>query len=269
MLLGPRGEAWKLKPFQNCKLCYARTQFAGFCYGCLRANGEIDDMSGDRCEICCHPLPAGADCSNPLCGAHATDRVFGRVIAATSLTGIAAMVVHTLKPKADSGRTPKQHYASVLGSFLAGYATANRDNLLGYDLAMPMPAHPDRVREIGVDIPATLVTYLHRALGGSIAAYAGTDEIATKSRRVEARATGNSYRERREAVKDAYRLVPGCEPQLTGARVLVVDDVFTTGSNLNALAALLLAAGAGQVDGLVVARAQYAAHDADQDDWLG
>jgi predicted amidophosphoribosyltransferase len=211
-------------------------------------------MAAERCPVCCHPESvAGDPCSNPLCSGYADERRFGRALAATTLSGDIGMMVHLLKPR-DPDKAPKRHYASVLGGFLAGWAMTHPDDLAGYDLVMPMPAHPDRVTEIGVDIPAVLVRCLQRTLG-QMEYVLKADEIATKSHRVEARSHGNSWQERREAVKDAYQVSPGSEARLAGASVLVVDDVFTTGLNLDALAGELLAAGASDVDGLVVARA--------------
>lgn len=123
---------------------------------------------------------------------------------------------------------------------------------------MAMPALPERVEEIGVNIPAVLV----RALALTTPNLAGTfyvdaGPIATKLRRVEARTHGNKWQERREAVKDAYQLTDGCEAIVSGASVLIVDDVFVTGWNLNELASQLVEAGASQVDALVVGRSLY------------
>jgi predicted amidophosphoribosyltransferase len=47
-----------------------------------------------------------------------------------------------------------------------------------------------------------------------------------------------------------------CEADLSGAHVVVVDDVLTTGATLDELAGVLLGCGAAQVWGWVVARAE-------------
>ena len=63
-----------------------------------------------------------------------------------------------------------------------------------------------------------------------------------------------SAEKRRQNVRGVYRLAPGC-PNLEGKRILLVDDVITTGSTLSACAAVLTAAGAEDVVCLTLARA--------------
>jgi predicted amidophosphoribosyltransferase len=47
-----------------------------------------------------------------------------------------------------------------------------------------------------------------------------------------------------------------CEAELEGARVVIVDDVMTSGATLNELTRVLLRAGAAEVRGWVVARTE-------------
>ncbi|MGM9537408.1 MAG: ComF family protein [Candidatus Onthomonas sp.] len=63
-----------------------------------------------------------------------------------------------------------------------------------------------------------------------------------------------SAAKRRQNVRGVYRLIRGC-PSLEGKRILLVDDVITTGSTLSACAAVLTAAGAEEVICLTLARA--------------
>lgn len=213
-------------------------------------------MSGEHCPVCCHPLDSPWDkCENPLCSTHEDDRVFGKVMAAATRTGAIGKMISYLKPK-DRQTPPKTHYAPVLGGFLGGWALCHEDQLVGqYDLVVAMPAIPERVEEIGVNITETLVAYLRRSLGsGKLNFATSADQIATKQHRVEARTTGNSWQRRRTGVKGVYQVTPGSEDRLANASVLIVDDVFVSGWNLNEMAEQLLAAGASQVDGLVVAR---------------
>lgn len=63
-----------------------------------------------------------------------------------------------------------------------------------------------------------------------------------------------SAQSRKRNVKGVYRLSPN-GPAATGKRILLVDDVITTGSTLSACAAVLMSAGAEDVICLTLARA--------------
>jgi ComF family protein len=61
--------------------------------------------------------------------------------------------------------------------------------------------------------------------------------------------------DRQENVAGAFAVDPRFAPRLAGARVLLVDDVMTTGATLKECAAVLKQAGAASVEALVMARA--------------
>lgn len=63
-----------------------------------------------------------------------------------------------------------------------------------------------------------------------------------------------SRSERRRNVAGAFRVCETAKPDLHGRRILVVDDVYTTGATAWAMARSLLRAGSGAVDVLTVAR---------------
>lgn len=116
-----------------------------------------------------------------------------------------------------------------------------------YDLIMPVPLHRARLRWRGFNQAALLGEAIARRLerpldAGSLVRVRETDPQ-----------TGKSMRERRQNIRDAF--VIKRPARIANRRVLLVDDVMTTGATVDECARTLLAAGARRVDVLTLARA--------------
>jgi len=104
------------------------------------------------------------------------------------------------------------------------------------DLVVPIPLHAARRRERGYDQASMLAHALGAALGVPVL------DRALDRVRATAPQTRLDARERRANLAGAFRVrEPGC---WTGRRVLVVDDVVTTGATFEAALRALAAAGA-------------------------
>ena len=62
--------------------------------------------------------------------------------------------------------------------------------------------------------------------------------------------------ERLASVKDAFALDPLLAPRIKGKRLVLVDDVMTSGASLYAAASALRSAGAAHITGMVIARTE-------------
>lgn len=135
----------------------------------------------------------------------------------------------------------------LAGPLGARLAAAVHDAGLRADLVVPVPLHPRKLRERGYNQAALLAGAVARAAGTRVAARG-----LLRARDTAAQAS-LSRRGRLDNLADAFRVrSPGA---IRGRRVLLVDDVATTGATLRACAAALLGAGAASVTAVVLARA--------------
>ena len=117
------------------------------------------------------------------------------------------------------------------------------------DVMTWVPLHPKRKKRRGYD-QAELLARRAAALCAI-----PVEATLEKVRVTEVQSQQNTGENRRANVEGAYRALPGLD--LGGKRVVLVDDVVTTGSTLAQCAACLRRAGAAAVVGLTFARAGH------------
>jgi ComF family protein len=114
-----------------------------------------------------------------------------------------------------------------------------------FDLIVAMPMHWRKRWERGFNQAELLAEPVCRRYGMRLSPH-------LKRRRYTKSQAGLNEAERSDNLKNSF-LVKRPE-QIANKRILLVDDVFTTGSTLRAAAAALKAAGAGRVSALTLAR---------------
>ena len=94
------------------------------------------------------------------------------------------------------------------------------------------------------------------ALAKTIGGIAGVPVLTGALKRVRAttQQVGLSKAERADNVQGAFRVPPEHKAQVAGRRLVLVDDVLTSGATVDTCARALLRAGAAHVDVLVFAR---------------
>jgi ComF family protein len=114
------------------------------------------------------------------------------------------------------------------------------------EVIIPVPLHPQRLRERGYNQSGLLARELGRVSG--LPVWEGS---ILRLRNTPAQVKAASADDRRSNVRGAF----SCnDEKVRGKRVLVLDDVCTTGATLDSCAVALKAAGASSVWGLVLAR---------------
>lgn len=157
-----------------------------------------------------------------------------QLVGVAMFTGTAREAVHALKFENHHAIAPMMArlMAARLGAGEAG-------------LVVPVPLHPSRKRERGYDQAALLARHLGRALGRP-----SRTDLLRRVRKTRQQTTLGGE-ERRENVRGAF----SATGRLSGERILLVDDVYTTGSTMEEAARVLLDAGAASVTAVVFARA--------------
>ncbi|GIW72237.1 MAG: hypothetical protein KatS3mg102_1779 [Planctomycetota bacterium] len=207
--------------------------------GCAACRNGLAEPLAHQCRRCGARLPGGRRRGRGRCAAC---RQLAPAVPPTAVLGPYAgrlrALVRALKYRGATAKAP------LLGALLAARV---RERGLRADLVVPVPGAGARVRRRGLDHAALLAQALAEALGLRCA------PRALVRVRNSPPLFGLGRAARRAALLGAFR----AEPALVGGRrVLLVDDVLTSGATLAACAEALGGAGARAVAAACVARRQ-------------
>ncbi len=200
------------------------------CSSCLK---ELKPSEPPFCLRCAEPVPS----TRSHCRACST-RLFAcrQVRAAFLYKGALPGVVHSFKYRGRLGA------ARAAGRWMAR-ALPRFPELSGFDALVPVPLHPRRLAERGYNQAGLLATELSAA--------AGLPVLELLERRKPTAPQWSLDRDaRRENLAGAF--VAGAAAK--GLKLLLIDDVCTSGSSLEGCAKALQGAGAASVSGYVLAR---------------
>jgi ComF family protein len=128
-------------------------------------------------------------------------------------------------------------YAGAFGELVASCIYTELDGK--YDILSWVPVSADRYRKRGYDQAELLARAAAKYLCQS------AEPVLKKRRGISPQSLTESAEERRANITGAYRVLDA--QQVAGKRVLLVDDIVTTGSTLSECAKTLLLAGADEV----------------------
>ena len=175
-----------------------------------------------------------------LCGECLTGRKhYRRARAIGYYRGVLREALHLFKYQL------KQCLAVPLGALMTGRLSALSQDWL-YQLIMPVPLHPRRLRARGFNQAVSLASSVSKHLKIPL------DRSNLRRIRWTHSQVGLTERERADNVKHAFLLRT---PEAVERKaILLIDDMYTSGSTVNECSKVLINAGARHVDVLTLAR---------------
>jgi competence protein ComFC len=221
-----------------CTVCGGKTR-AGE-YLCHQCNAKPARIIAPFCQQCSEPFE-GALTSTFTCAncAHRTI-YFDAAVAAYRGRGIVRDIIHEFK----YGR--QVHLRHLVARWLCAAFEDERLRGCQFDVIVPVPLHPTRQRERGFNQASLLAELLSTRISVPC-------KPLLKRIRYTTTQTALDRAERMENLRNAFRLRKKAD--VRGLRVLLIDDVLTTGSTLSECARVLKRAGAISVHAATAARA--------------
>jgi len=164
---------------------------------------------------------------------------YHRARAAVRFDDVARAMVHSLK------YGDRLDLAPTMGRWMTN---AGRELLAGADALIPVPLHWRRLWARRFNQSALLAKTISQVSGVAVA------DAALQRVKATAQQVGLSQAERALNVQGAFRVPAERKADVTGRRLVLIDDVLTSGATSDACARALLRAGAKSVDVVVFAR---------------
>lgn len=204
---------------------------------CARCWREIHFIRPPLCDVLGIPLPFDPGGSVVSARAAATPPDYDRGRAVAEHTGTMRPLISAFKYS--DRLEPRQ----VFGRWME---LAGRDLLAAADLIVPVPMHRLRLWQRQYNQSAVLAKEISRLTGVPVR-YA----VLVRHKRTPQQVTLTAA-ERLRNPRGAFQVPKRQRHKIAGRRVLLIDDVLTTGATVNACARCLKAAGASGVDVLTL-----------------
>lgn len=215
------------RTYRLCGECMAEMKWTGgrICEKCGRPLSEINPS--ERCFVCRQHM-------------HYFDRGF----TCTAYSSCEREMIFSLKYYGHAD------VADTIAEIMYDRMTAefSPDELYAmYDMLLPVPLHRHKYSIRGFN-QAGLIADAFAELSGI-----SSDPYILIRKRETRMMRSLSPEERRENIRGAFEIRPRRRPDVDGRSLLIIDDIFTTGSTIDEIARILREAGAAKVDFLTFA----------------
>jgi len=222
----------------TCVVCSANIDNAE--YLCADCRQRAPRIVAPFCAKCSEPFPGAITQTFSCANCEHRTLHFDCAVAAYRSRGLVRKVLHQFK----YGK--QRHLRYPVARWLAESLHDPRLRGRHFDVIVPVPLHPARERERGFNQAALIAELI--ATSAAIPSRPVLERI-----RYTTTQTAYDRAERMENLHGAFRLRKNRD--VRGLRVLLIDDVLTTGSTLSECARVLRRAGAVSVHGATAARA--------------
>lgn len=211
----------------HCLLCGSLESEAVLCAPCV---AELPLLGHSVCPQCAEPTPSGEICGRCL----QSPPAFDATRAAFRYEFPVDQLIQSYKYGGNL----------ALGGWLARQLLPCLGGVAA-DCVIPLPLHRDRLAQRGFNQAGEIARLLSKELGLPLALDACERVRATRPQAALA------HDARAANIRHAFT----CSQDLSGKRILLIDDVLTTGATLSECARVLKLHGASQVMAVVLARA--------------
>jgi ComF family protein len=219
-----------------CAACREAVASTGLCAACW---SKLSFIAPPYCERLGIPFPYDPGPGVLSMEAIADPPAYQRARAAVRYDDVARSLVHALK------YGDRLDLAPTVGSWMAN---AGQELTRQADAIVPVPLHWRRQWARRFNQSALLAEIISRASGVPVA------HSALKRVKATPQQVGLSQSDRALNVQGAFRVPADSKGTIAGQKLVLVDDVLTSGATVDACARALLRAGAASVDVLVFAR---------------
>lgn len=145
---------------------------------------------------------------------------------------------------ADFKYNDKSYLSEPIGNML--YDVISMQNI-SFDIIIPVPLHRSRFKKRGYNQAELLGKTLGERTGKPC-----NSKVILRTKNTDAMKT-MSLMDRRESIRGAFAFSEDMKNEIKGSKILLVDDICTTGATLDGCAYLLFQAGAEEVSALTFA----------------